>query len=437
MADMVSIVNGILAEASTEYQARVPAATIANIVAVGSPILTYSPIQNEFLTALLGKIAMQVIHVKTLRNPLAILKNGTIPLGIDIEEIFTNLAEATAFDPTGATLLTQVKPDVKTVYHRRNRTDQFPVTISREQLVTAFTAWGKLEELVTSCINSLYSGDNYNEFIMMKNLVAEAVIGSKIKTKIVTAITDETTGKAFVKAARNAATYFTFAGTSFNTFGDQQRAINPAWAGRDAITWCPREDQVLLIRGDAMTNIDVDVLAQAFNMEKAALLGQIIEVDSFGAASNVVAVLCDRSWFQVWDNLNTMTEFYNPKSMTWTYFWNHWQTYSFSPFANAVAFRTADVDIVAFDAIDTLAAGSAASTHLANAAAVQALLPDYVYADSGLVKVPVTSWTDTDTYTGAAAGTYTFTAVLGALPYGYTNATGGAQTATIDVVVAV
>lgn len=423
MANMVDIVNAIRTAGSVEYQSRVPVATQSSINAVAAPILTYNTVQNEFLTTLIGKIAMQVINNKTLKNPLAALKKGAIPLGIDIEEIFTKLATATAFDPTGSTLLTVVKPDVKTVYHRRNRQDQFTVTVSRQQLTTAFTAWGKLEELLTSIINSLYSGDAYNEFIMMKNLMADAVVDGKIKTAIVTAITDEATGKAFVKAVRNACSFFTFPGSQFTMM--------------DVITWCPREDQVLLIRADVVTNIDVDVLAVAFNLSKTDLLARMVEVDSFGAASNVYAMLCDKSWFQVWDNLNEMTEFYNGKGMLWSYFWNHWQTYSFSPFANAVAFKTADVDIVAFDTITSIQAGSAAGTALyADAAAVRAVLPAYVYADGGAIMVPVASWADTDTYDQNTAASYTFTAVLGALPYGYTNTAGGAVTATVEVVVA-
>jgi hypothetical protein len=49
--------------------------------------------------------------------------------------------------------------------------------------------------------------------------------------------------------------------------------------------------------------------------------------------------------------------------------------------------------------------------------------------------VPVTSWTDTDTFNGGVDASYTFTAVLGTLPYGYTNTGGGAVTATIEVIV--
>ena len=55
MADITNIVNAILDNGSTEYVNRVPVATRDNIAEVANPILTYSNVQNEFLTALLTK----------------------------------------------------------------------------------------------------------------------------------------------------------------------------------------------------------------------------------------------------------------------------------------------------------------------------------------------------------------------------------------------
>lgn len=431
MADMIGLMNGILANGSTEYVERVPIATRTNIAAVGAPILEYGTVQNEFLNALIQKIGMQIVRSKIATNPLAALKRGRLPLGQNIEEIFVNMAEGTNFDPTGANLLTLVPPDVKTIYHRVNRQQQYTASVSRQQLQTAFTAWSKLEELVGAIANSLYSGDNYDEFVLMKNTIAEGIISEGIQSATVTAITTEATAKAFVKAVRNAVSYFQFPSSAFNKYADVNRAADPTWTGRDVITWTPREDQILIIRADVATEIDVEVLAQAFNMDKASLLARMVEVDSFGAATNCLAVLADKSFLQVYDNLDEMSNFYNPKGLVWTYFWNHWQTYSFSYFANALAFVTADVNIAAFDAIDPIDGGDTGDPVFANAAAVQAVLPDYVYA--GAAKVPVTAWVDTENYSAAAAASYTFTATLGDLPEGFTNT--GNVTATVEVVV--
>jgi len=90
-------------------------------------------------------------------------------------------------------------------------------------------------------------------------------------------------------------------------------------------------------------------------------------------------------------------------------------------------------EITAFDAVPDVNAGTAGSAAYADAAAVQAVLPDSVTANAGAVTVPVTAWEDTDLYDPAAAGSYTFTAVLGTIPDGYAN-TGG-FTATAEVIV--
>ena len=419
MANLANVLNTIRSNATTEYQELVPVATQTNIAAVGNPILLYQNIQNQFLSALVNKIAFQVIHNKQLSNPLSVLKRGTIPLGSDIEEIFTNPAEAETFDPTGATLLTVKKADTKTLYHRMNRQDYFRVSVSRAQLQTAFTSYENLEALINTIVQTLYSGDNLAEFVLMKNLIADSVINSRVKTATVTEPTDEATGKAFIKAVQNASSYMEFPGDEFNIY--------------PVTTWTPAADQILIIRADIINSIGVDVLAAAFNMDKVQLLQNLVKVDSFGAASNVIALLADKSFFQIYDNHSELTEFYNPQGLTWTYFWHHWQTYSISTFANAVAFVLADYDIVAFDSIDAISGNSYANGG-AVTAALLALHP-YVYADSGKVKVPVTTWVDTDTFNGGANDSYTFTATLGTLPYGVTNTTGGAVTATIEVVV--
>lgn len=335
MANMKAILDTIRANASLEYQERVPSAEQATITAVGDPILTYQSTQNEFLTALIGRIALSIIQNKTAKNPLAVLKKGTMPLGSDIQEIFTNMAKDTGFDGKGDKLLTRTVPDVKALYHRINRKGQYPATISKEQLQTAFTSYQELEKMLSSVVTAMYSGDTYDEFILMKNLFANAITANKVVTASVSHVKDETTGKAFVKAVKNASSAFTFPSSAFNKYYDNRADGDN---GEPIITWTPTEDQVLIIRADVMNEIDVDVLAMAFNLDKVSFLAQTLKVDSFGSASNCLAILCDRSWVQVYDNLFETTDFYNAQGLYWNYWLNHWQTYSYSLFANAVAF---------------------------------------------------------------------------------------------------
>ena len=87
MPDIINIMNTIRANATPSYQERIPEATRDNIAAVANPLFTYSVTMNEFLHALVNRIGLTVVRNRDLRNPLAVLKQGDMPLGKDIEEI--------------------------------------------------------------------------------------------------------------------------------------------------------------------------------------------------------------------------------------------------------------------------------------------------------------------------------------------------------------
>lgn len=329
-----NILNAIRQNATADYQTRVPLATQNNIQEVGNPILAYQSTQNEFLNALVNKIAFSIVTSRIAENPLKILKKGTVPLGQDIEDIFVNMAKAKRYDPDGKNLLQREIPDIKSAYYRLNRQDMYKVTISNDQLRLAFTSYEQLESLIAGIVNSLYSGDNFDEFLIMKNLVVSAVNNNVVKTEVTTKITDETSAKSFVKKLRSISSLMKFPSSNYNNYvnysGDTEQS--------PIVTWSPVERQLLLIRSDILAEIDVDVLAVAFNMSKTDFLGRILEVDKFDEGGKIQAILCDESFFQCWDNLTQMTEFYNGEGLYWQYMWHHWQTMAVSPFANAIVF---------------------------------------------------------------------------------------------------
>ena len=61
-------------------------------------------------------------------------------------------------------------------------------------------------------------------------------------------------------------------------------------------------------------------------------------VDGFGSAENCGAILCDESFVQVYENLKQMESFHNGEGLYDNFILHHWQTYSLSLFANAMAF---------------------------------------------------------------------------------------------------
>lgn len=343
--NVINIVNTIRDNASQEYQERVPEATRENIASVADPLITYQIFQNEFLNALVNKIALTIVRNKVAKNPLSILKKGTQPLGSDIEEIFTNMAKAEKYDPTGKDLLKRTIPDTKVIYHRLNRQDVYPITISDSQLQQAFTSWDKLGELITSIVNSMYSGDNYDEFVLTKNLLGSGIKNGYIKTVEVDELSSADKTKGLIKAIKNVSGLMQFPSTEFNSYIDVVSAglgENEELTEKPVRTWTPKEDQILIIRSDVLTDIDIDVLANTFNLEKAEFKKITLEVDNFGdGGENCLAILCDRSLTQIYDQKLETKSFYNGNGLYWNYWLHHWQTYSLSSFANAIAFCTA------------------------------------------------------------------------------------------------
>lgn len=330
----VNVLNAIRAAATPDYQNRVPQATRDNLASVGNPILNYAATTNEFLNALVNRIGMVLVRNREMHNPLAILKKGGMPLGFDIEEIAANPAIAETYNAKSTDLLAQREPDVKAVYHRLNRQDRYTVTIRNAQLKQAFTSFEHFENLVNAIVNSLYSGNYLDEFVLAKNLFASAVNNNKIVTETVQPLSDENACKDFITKVRTAFSSFGFPSSAFNTWVKENPTDTPY------ITWTPPENIIMIIRADVEAIIDVNVLASAFNMSKTDFMGNVLIVDNFGSAENCLAVMCDKAYTQIYDNLTEMTEFFNASNMTWNYYLHVWQTYSVSPFANALAFVT-------------------------------------------------------------------------------------------------
>lgn len=330
---MINVLNTIRANSSPTYQERVPQATQENLTAVGAPLLEYNATMNEFLSSLVNRIGLTIVRNRELHNPLSVLKQGEMPLGKDIEEIWTNPAKAETYNPKSTDLLKQTPPDTKTLFHRMNRQDKYTVTISNPQLRTAFTSWENLEQLLNSIVTSLYSGNYLDEFLLAKRLLGSAVNDNKCIKCNIPVVADEASAKAFITAARLYHRNLTFPSAKNN-------AYSLSGGTGDVITWTPTDDIRFIIRSDIEAFTDVNVLANAFNMDKASFLGHTLIIDNFESNENCVAMMFDKAYTQIYDNYREMTEFFNGDNLTWNYYYHVWQTYSVSTLCNAVAFVT-------------------------------------------------------------------------------------------------
>lgn len=330
------MMNAIKDEASQAYKDAVPTATAFNLQDVGNPILNYKAVRNEFLDALVNKIIGTLARRKLWTNPLAILKKGDLPLGMDLENVHVNPAAERAYDGTEtgmADILKMHKPDVASEYFRMNRQGKYVVTINNRQLQRAFTSWGALENLIAYIVDSLYNGNTIDEYEYTKSLVSAPLAAGQVQKRIVQPVTNEATARAFLKVLRSLSVLFTFPSTAYNNYKLFGGPENPR------VNWADIGDQVILIRADVASDVGIDVLATLFHVEYADYLARQIVVDNFND-DTTLAVLASRNTFQIYEELRSFEEFWNSSSLGWQYYYHAWDLFAMSSMENCVAITT-------------------------------------------------------------------------------------------------
>lgn len=348
-ASTLDILNTIRANGSYEYQQLVPEITdVKEIPRVGEILYGYPALANQFINALVNRIALVRVKSATFNNLYAELKKGYLEFGETVEEVFVELAKAREFsaEKAHARELKRTLPDVRTAFHIMNWRVQYSVTIQDEDLRTAFLSINGVQDLIAKIVDAVYTAAEYDEYLLFKYLMIKAIAHGKMHP---VGIDDANMNNAAV-AFRGASNMLTFINTKYNATGVH--------------TATPKADQYIFM--DAMYNAsyDVNVLASAFNMDKAEFSGKLKLIDKWDTFDNerfsiitensdmiepitveelalmrdVKAVLVDGEWFQVYDNNNKFTETYVSSGMYWNYNYNVWKTVSSSPFSNAIVF---------------------------------------------------------------------------------------------------
>ena len=320
-----------------------------DIGSFASPILENPNVMNEFMNVLVQRIVYTQVNLKLFRNPLRVLEGDRIPLGAVGQEIAINPAKGRRFDVDDfAGLLAKYEADVKVEYHQLNSDLQYPVTITRAKLKDAFVSWSSLENFIDGLTQSLYNGAYIDQYNLTKSLISSAYASNQVQIETVSAVNSEANAKAFITKARELFLQMQTPSIKYNAW----RKVGGY--GRDLLTWSNPEDIVFILRNDLASYIDVNVLASAFNLDKATLLGNIIYVNDFDMydegtkifdGSGIQAMIADKAWFRIKEQETTMDEFYNANNRTWQYYLNVVRMYSYSLFANAIVLATAQPQV--------------------------------------------------------------------------------------------
>lgn len=352
-SDSPAILNAIRDEASATYREAVPTAypNVESVRAIGKVFDEYVSLRNEFLSALFNRIARVIVTSKLYSNPWNVFKKGIVEFGDTIEEIFVNIAKPFTYNPEVAETewMKREIPDVRAKFHSMNYQKFYKDTIQEGSLRQAFLSWRGVDDLIGRIVDSMYTGANYDEFITMKYMLARALINGNIGVS--TVATPDAAGAAeVVTTVKGISNLMEFMNTSYNEAG--------------VYNYSNKNDQFIIINAKFDAVMDVNVLATAFNMDRAEFMGHRVLVDSFGsldnarldelfkdsptyvsitpeqqqALDNIPAIIVDREWFMQFDNLLEFREAYNGEGLYWQYWLHVWKTFSHSPFANAIAF---------------------------------------------------------------------------------------------------
>ena len=349
----VDILNAIRNSASANYRDYVPAAypDQNSIKEIGAIIMDYPALKNEFLTALVNRIGRVIITNKMYNNPWSVFKKGILEFGETIEEIFVNIAKPFEFDPAVAEskVFAREIPDVRAAFHILNYQKFYKATIQNEQLRQAFLSWSGISDLIAKIVDSMYTASNYDEFLTMKYMLAKHILNGELTPTQVQSVSSANM-KGIVSTVKGVSNKFEFMSAKYNLAGVQNYSL--------------KENQYIIVNSDFDATMDVEVLASAFNMDKADFMGHRILIDSFGnldtarldelfkndpnyttltsaeltALDAIPAVLVDIDWFMIYDNLIEFTENYNGQGLYWNYFYHCWKTFSVSPFSNSAVF---------------------------------------------------------------------------------------------------
>lgn len=356
-ASTIDILNVIRQNASYDYQQNVPEVTTVNdIPKVGEIIYGTPAFANQFINALVNRIAIVRVQSATFNNPYSILKKGYIEYGETVEDIFVSIAKAVDFNVEKAPKreFQRTIPDVRSAFHVMNWRVMYPVTIQDEDLRQAFLSIDGVQNLIGKIVDSIYTAAEYDEFLLFKYLLIKAISHGKMFPTSIGAGADLSEAAVQFRGTSN---LLPFMSSEYNEEGVK--------------TNTPKERQVIFM--DAMFNaqFDVNVLASAFNMDKADFMGRLFLIDNWtdfdnerfdiiransdgieevttdelALMANVKAVILDDNWFQVYDNNNKFTEKYAASGLYWNYFYHVWKTVSNSPFANSVVFVTSAANV--------------------------------------------------------------------------------------------
>lgn len=325
-----TILGKVWLNGTNDYQQRVPDPTQSNVSQTMKCL--FSPMNgnlyNQFIDSFVNLIGQQRVNQSIWENPLTPFKGASLQYGSTIQESAPRWIKAHAYDDAAEDLLRMERPEFAVWYHSMNRQDKYPISVVKPEIQQAFRDEYGLNRVINSIMNTPINSDNYDEYLLMLNLIAEYEHRwGFFKHNLSAFPTDEATGKELLTALRTYAELLKFPSTIYNA------------ADLSVPVFAKPSELVLLISASASASVDVNTLSGVFQLDKAEIQYRKIVVPDL-PIPNAVALLTTDAFFVCNDIVYETGSFYDPNALSTKYILHHWEIVSASPFVPAILFTT-------------------------------------------------------------------------------------------------
>lgn len=337
------ILNAIHDEASEYYRKSVTRASFGNIQATGAGINANPALQNEFLSLLVTQVLPLAFSSPKLVNDYAWARGFRVPWGKTLQDTATDVIEPIEFDQYQSEFTEKqiFKPTVATRFYVKNREDQYPLTISKVLLMSAFDSDESFLRFVADQMNIIHSSDERSKAKYTIATLTEYYEHNKFKIVEAPNVLNGTAADAenFIEQINTHVLNMNLGeGTrEYNNQGFVQRTD----ANRIH----------LFITTSMLSRLKLGVWAKVFNLSEAELRPQVHLVKQFGDHPEIQAIIVDEDWFHIHPNFESMTEATNNRGLYSTFYWTVMEIYAGSDFKNAMCIIDKPLDVPVYDVI--------------------------------------------------------------------------------------
>ena len=352
-----TVLDYIRQNASPELRSKLPKYSgTKSVLRIGEMLSTNFGLWNEWSSVLMNEVGLKVLNSMSFQNYMKAFQKGQVPYGEIIEEIFVQIPELRDFsvEKAAAREFKRTQPNIQAVFHLTNFEGQYAVTIEHSHVNRAFTSERGVADLITRILSQMATAFEVDDRDLTLYSAERRILDGAVRQEVIPWDDDNRNQSArdLTKAIRSTIRKFANARDDYNNFG-VLTASNP-------------EDIYVIMDADTEAEVDVELLAHAFNTSYTDIAQRIIVIDEwdsvkedrfkaireatdnmvefseeeldFLASGNIKALVVDKGFFQIYNKMLNVSQAMVHNGQYTNHFMNIQKVYGISPFHNAVVF---------------------------------------------------------------------------------------------------